>query len=127
MLNRCKNPNANNYERYGGKGIKVCDRWKERIVGFWNFVEDMGEKPSESHSLDRIDNLGDYSSENCKWSTLHEQMSNCSNNLKVVGVRKEHNKYIAKLTVNNITYISRFKTLEEAISHRKFLEKKYLK
>ena len=74
---RCFNPNNKNYSDYGGRGIGVCDRWKN---SFNNFFADMGMKPSPKHSIDRIDNNGDYSAKNCKWSTKAEQENNKRNN-----------------------------------------------
>ena len=76
MRVRCNNANTPNYHRYGGRGITICDRWQK----FENFYEDMGEKPSEIHSLDRIDNDGNYEPDNCKWSTPKEQSRNCCTN-----------------------------------------------
>lgn len=76
MINRCIDKNHNRYHRYGGRGIKVCDRW----INFDNFILDMGIRPTEKHSIDRIDNNGNYEPSNCKWSSAKEQGENRCNN-----------------------------------------------
>lgn len=79
MKSRCYKEKDINYKNYGGRGIKVCDRWLERKgLGFVNFLEDMGERP-EGLTLDRIDVNGNYEPENCKWSTRTEQSRNKQN------------------------------------------------
>lgn len=79
MIQRCRYPGTNGYERYGGRGIKVCDRWLGED-GFANFFADMGGKPSPNHSLDRIDSDGNYEPSNCRWSTRSQQQRNTSYN-----------------------------------------------
>ena len=86
MKRRCLNPNHKAYSDYGGRGIGVCDRWKN---SFENFFVDMGTKPSPKHSIDRIDNNGDYSPENCKWSTRVEQQNNLRNNKPLITIGNE--------------------------------------
>jgi len=73
MKQRCMNPKNNKYSFYGARGIKVCDRW---VKSFDNFLADMGYRPSKKHSIDRINNDGDYCPENCKWATHKEQCNN---------------------------------------------------
>lgn len=77
MKRRCLNPNVRHYERYGGRGIRVCGRWME----FQNFLADMGSRPSSRHQLDRIDNDGDYAPGNCRWALVKTQSRNRSNNI----------------------------------------------
>ena len=72
MLHRCTNSNMPNYNNYGGRGIYVCERW----LDFDRFIEDMGDRPSKNHSIDRINNDEGYNPSNCKWSTAKEQQSN---------------------------------------------------
>lgn len=73
MIQRCTNPKNKHYKDYGGRGIMVCDRW---LYNALNFLEDMGDKPTPNHSLDRINNDGNYDPSNCKWSTPKEQANN---------------------------------------------------
>lgn len=72
MKARCNNEKHDKFHYYGGRGIKICHRWAK----FNNFFEDMGLKPTPKHSIDRIDNDGNYEPSNCRWATHSEQMRN---------------------------------------------------
>lgn len=126
---RCYSVNNPKYPGYGGRGIKVCIRWQNHM-GFQNFLQDMGERP-EGMSLDRINNNGDYTPENCRWATRHQQAANKRNNVKTPGVRYSNNpgyvrKWYAQLQVNKVKVLyKRFATEREAIIARKEAEKFY--
>lgn len=72
---RCGNPNHPSYHKYGARGVKVVDRWNS----FLNFLEDMGPRPSEKHSIERVDNNGNYGPDNCIWATIDVQSVNRRN------------------------------------------------
>lgn len=70
---RCMTPGCKSYDRYGGRGIKMCDRW---LHSFEMFLADMGKRPSSKHSVERVDNDGNYEPSNCIWGTPHQQARN---------------------------------------------------
>lgn len=130
MKQRCLNKNNKRYSDYGGRGIDVCDDWLE----FESFLKDMGVRPSENHSLDRIDNNKGYSKENCKWSNRYEQTANQrvskNNKLGVRGVcfNKSKNKFSAQMMFKGKMVLKKhFSTMEEAIEARKAAEEYYYK
>lgn len=75
MVNRCTNPNFEQWKNYGGRGITVCARWTGE-GGFENFLADMGQRPSKDHTLDRKKVNGNYEPDNCRWATWFEQAVN---------------------------------------------------
>lgn len=85
MIQRCHNPKAAGYSDYGGRGIKVCQEWRE---SFEAFLRDVGERPSQQHSIDRIDNSKGYQPGNVRWATSRQQLCNRRNNRRF-GVRGE--------------------------------------
>lgn len=110
MIGRCTLSSNASYPNYGGRGIKVCDRWRSDFV---NFVHDMGERP-KGHTLDRIDVNGDYTPENCRWATKLIQQSNrqrSSNTGEFCITQNKHGSFIVE--VKN-TYRGSYRTLNEA-------------
>jgi hypothetical protein len=73
MIARCTDPNVKNWKNYGGRGIQLCERWRNSFAAF---LSDMGKKPSPSLSIDRINNDGNYEPGNCRWATPIEQSNN---------------------------------------------------
>lgn len=95
MIRRCSNPNDADYKNYGGRGIHVCDRWKD----ISNFIADMDESFRKGLSIERIDVNKGYSKDNCKWATPAEQANNKRNNVKI--------KYMGKIiTINDFAKIT---------------------
>lgn len=81
MLQRCYNPKHIHFDRYGGRGITVCARWRESSAAF---IEDMGQPPSGLHTIERRDVDGPYSPDNCYWATQKDQQRNRTNNRIVI-------------------------------------------
>jgi hypothetical protein len=78
---RCKPSREKRYPGYAGRGIRVCDRWNDPVYGYVNFLADMGRRPPECVSIDRIDNDGNYEHGNCRWATSKEQQRNTRHNV----------------------------------------------
>jgi hypothetical protein len=76
MRQRCYNVLDPRYHDWGGRGIKICKRWLIEMIGFMNFLKDMGPKPGREYTLERKDNDGNYDPGNCKWATMKEQSKN---------------------------------------------------
>jgi hypothetical protein len=128
MVDRCRNINNIGYNGYGGRGIRVCDRWKEKFI---NFLEDMGPKPTNKHTIERKNNEGDYEPSNCRWATRREQARNRrpqrQKEIKEVGVFRVRNKFRAIIGIkgNSATHLGYFNTLDEAIIARESAKIKY--
>jgi hypothetical protein len=88
MMRRCFDPKNHAYENYGGRGITVCERWKNDVSAF---IADMGPRPSPKHSIDRKDNDGNYEPGNCRWATAREQRRNQRTNRKLLAFGEELN------------------------------------
>lgn len=129
MINRCTNPNGQDYDLYMGRGIKVCDRW---LHSFETFYKDMGTRPSPKHSIDRINVSGDYEPSNCRWATPSEQTINqrlrVDNKSGHKGVfwDSRKGKWQVSIGVNRKQInIGDFDTKEQAIDARKQAELQY--
>ncbi len=113
MIQRCTNPNNARFSQYGGRGILVCEPWKD----FLTFLADMGPRPSDTHSLDRIDNDKGYEPSNCRWATMIEQQHNRRpwGKSGFKGVNKARRKWAAYIqTGKKMRYLGLFNTAEEA-------------
>lgn len=107
MRQRCNDPTADSYPRYGGRGIKVCPEWNS----FEQFLTDMGSRPSSAHSLDRINNDQGYSPDNCRWATRKEQGRNRStnHNLTFDNVTRTMTEWAEVLGIRDATLRSRLR------------------
>lgn len=126
MKQRCKNKKHPDYKDYGGRGIKIYEKWDEYEY-FKKWAIENGYK--ENLTIDRIDVNGNYCPENCRWATIHQQIANRrkKSNTGITGVyRTRSNSYIACLTVNQKSFRKTFKTINDAIAYRKSLERSFL-
>lgn len=104
---RCFNYKDAAYERYGGRGITMCKRWSESYEAF---IEDMGHRPSANHSIDRIDNEGNYEPGNCRWATSKEQGRNTRRTIFItIGERKSLAEWCEVYGIKSATVRSRIK------------------
>lgn len=118
MRQRCEDPNATAYPKYGARGIRVCEHWQK----FENFLADMGERPSPRHSLDRYPNQrGNYEPGNCRWATMREQQNNRSSNhrLTAFGKTLTVQEWVRETGFTHKTILGRLRLgwpIEEALS-----------
>lgn len=116
MRQRCNNPNKEHYDRYGGRGIKICERWDD----FWKFLEDVGPRPSKTHSLHRVDNDGNYEPGNVMWATKEVQANNTVRNFYITadGQTKTAAQWARVYNIPPEKFLSRIKngwTFSEAV------------
>lgn len=130
MIRRCYDSAADNYERYGAIGVKVCDEWKDSFQAFlrWTLEES---NYKEGLTLDRIDNSKPYCPENCRWTDYYTQEQNRGvqkrNKLGILGVCPHSNGYYRAYIqrYGKRKYLGVFKTVEEAVAARKKAEEKF--
>lgn len=105
MKERCSRPGARDWDRYGGRGIAVCERW----LSFENFFADMGHHPGRGMSLDRIDNNRGYEPGNVRWATAAEQANNRSSNVRIVvdGIEDTATNHARRVGINPDVVIAR--------------------
>ncbi len=107
MKARCQNPNDTNFDRYGARGVEVCERWQS----FDSFLADMGQAPTSKHTIDRIDNDKGYSPDNCRWASPAEQQQNRTNTkldaAKVADIRRRLTAGESDLSIANLYGVHR--------------------
>lgn len=120
---RCYNKNVEGFHLYGGRGIKMCDRWLNSIE---NFINDIGKRPTKYHTFDRIDVNGDYCPENFRWATPKEQANNRRNN-RLIKYNNEEltvTQWAEKIGTNSQNL---FKKIDDGWSIEEILTRKYIK
>jgi len=110
ILRRCYDPGFKSYHNYGGRGVVMCNRWKDSFAAFFR---DVGPRPSVKHSIDRIDNNGNYESANCRWATKSIQDNNRRTNHLITfnGVTKTLTQWAATLGIQPTTLYFRLTKL----------------
>lgn len=127
MKYRCLNPRCRRYKNYGGRGIRVCDKW----LTFTGFIADMGIRPTAKHSIERLDNNAGYHLANCVWATRQEQQRNTriyrNNTTGLPGVYREKNRTCrAWIWIDGKQiHLGSYKTLFDAACARKSAEARY--
>ena len=129
MKNRTLNPKNKRYNDYGGRGITICEEWKNDFIYFYNWAISNGYEENKGLSIDRIDNNGSYCPENCRWATQTIQTRNQrlpksnTSGYKGVSYNKRRGKYTAQINVNNKSiYLGSFLTLEDgAIAYNNYI------
>ena len=108
MKNRCSNQKHKDYKNYGGRGLRVCDKW---VNSFESFIKDMGMRPPGRYTIERIDNNKGYSPGNCKWATFKEQLNNTRRNklISLEGKTKTLSAWCKDLELNYNTIRSRLR------------------
>lgn len=117
LIQRCTNPKNPSYTTHGGRNISVCSRWKK----FENFLEDMGEPPTDKHQIDRIDNNGNYCKLNCRWCTSTVNNRNKRNNRRITYNDKTQclSEWAEEIDICRVTISNRLKrgwSIEKALT-----------
>jgi hypothetical protein len=112
MIGRCYRPKRKDFEKYGGAGIKVCDRWRfgdGSKSGFACFIDDMGKRPSIDHTIDRTIGAVEYGPQACRWATRAEQQRNRRNNIRITvdGITKTASEWARDYGIAPTVFISR--------------------